>query len=385
MNVPIYVSILAAGGLLLIFTYTRRLGFSERDPEVFFSAPFPVLADLENTDPRAYLVPLRTKGRFIVDRNEERVKLASVNWYGGRDELFGFNSVRLPYSDEMMDNPLIPAELLLTNVDLVGMRALDVFIAVVDALTEADIAVIINNHITHATWFCGANLCDTAWYNNHLGAFCRVRQTEDQWNWELMMTSFVDNPLVIGADLRNEPRGIWDTMPRSKWATAAERAGNRLLGLRVDWLIFVEGVSSSNDFSGAKDRPIVLDFDHSVVFSAHVYSWSGRGSYEGMYARRSFESFSKSMVENWAYLLEQDIAPVWVGVFRGPHLPKKGDLHYWNNLLRFLKIVDADFAYWAINPRKPANGEYEAHGLVSDDWETPILDYRLRDMIGFGE
>ncbi|KAG4428939.1 hypothetical protein IFR05_015572 [Cadophora sp. M221] len=407
MRVPIYFSILAAGGLLLIFTYTRRLGFYERDPEAFFSAPFPALIDPEATDPRSFLVPLQTKGRFIVDRNEDRVKLASVNWYGGSDELFvpgglnvrhrsqiaalirhlGFNSVRLPYSDEMvMDNPLIPAELLLANEDLVGMRALDVFIAAVDALTEAGIAVIINNHITHASWCCGANLCDTAWYNNHLGAFCRVRQTEDQWieNWELMMSSFVDNLLVIGADLRNEPRGLWGTMPWSKWAKAAERAGNRLLALRADWLIFVEGVSSSNDLSGAKDRPIVLDFDHRVVYSAHVYSWSGWGSYEGMYARRSFASFSKSMVENWAYLLEQDIAPVWVGEFGGPHLPNKGDLHYWDNLVKFLKMVDADFGYWAINPRKPANDEYESYGLVGDDWETPILDYRLRDMIELG-
>ncbi|KAL2067500.1 hypothetical protein VTL71DRAFT_1925 [Oculimacula yallundae] len=408
LKAPMYFSFLAAGALLLIiFTYSRRLGFSEREPDIFFSAPFPALVDTDTTEPQPFLVPLRTKGRFIVDRNGSRVKLASVNWYGGSDELFvpsgldvrhrsqiaalirhlGFNSVRLPYSDEMvMDNPLIPTELLSANEDLVGMRALDVFIAVVESLTEAGVAVIVNNHITQATWCCGANLCDTAWYNDHLGALCRVRQTEEQWidNWVLMMSSFVDNPLVIGADLRNEPRGLWGTMPWSKWATSAERAGNRLLGLRADWLIFVEGVSSSNDLSGARERPIILDHDHRVVYSAHVYSWSGWGSFEGMYAKRSFESFSKSMVENWAYLLEQDIAPVWVGEFGGPHLPNKGDLHYWNNLMRFLKLVDADFAYWAINPRKPANDEYEAYGLVGDDWKTPVLDYRLRDMIDLG-
>lgn len=167
----------------------------------------------------------------------------------------------------------------------------------------------------------------------------------------------------------------------SKWATAAERAGNRLLAVRSDWLMFVEEVSSSDDLSGARDRPIVLDFDHRVVYSSHVYSWSGWGIYEGMYTRRSFESYSKSMVENWAYLLEHDIAPIWVGEFGGPHLPNRGDLHYWNNLLKFLKMVDADFAYWAINPRKSANNEYGTYGLVGDDWETPVLDYRLRDMI----
>lgn len=406
MKLKVPLSILAAGGLLLTFVYTRRLGFSEREPELFFAAPFPKLVDTE-TKPPPFNTPLRTHGRYIVDTNDKRVKLASVNWYGASDLLFipggldvqhrsnisklvrhlGFNSVRLPYSDEMvMDNPLIPAELLSANEDLIGLRALDVYIAVVESLTEAGVAVIINNHITQATWCCGANLCDTAWYNSHLGGLCRVRQTEDQWidDWELMMTSFVDNPLVIGADLRNEPRGIWGTMPWNKWATAAERAGNRLLAMRKDWLIFVEGVSSSNEMSGARTRPIVLDVENRVVYSAHVYSWSGWGSLDGMYAKRPFDSFAKSMTENWGFLLEENIAPVWVGEFGGPHLPNKGDLHYWRNLMQFLKTVDADFAYWALNPRKPANDEYEAYGIVEDDWETPVLDYRLRDMIELG-
>ncbi|CZT09871.1 uncharacterized protein RAG0_14480 [Rhynchosporium agropyri] len=174
-------------------------------------------------------------------------------------------------------------------------------------------------------------------------------------------------------------------MPWSKWATSAERAGNRLLRLRSDWLTFVEGVSSSNDLSGVRERPVVLDHDHCVVYSAHVYSWSGWGSLEGKYSKRSFESFAASMMNNWAYSLGQDIAPVWVGEFGCPHLPNKGDLHYWNNLMRFLKLVDADFAYWAINPKKPANDELETYGLVGNDWETPILDYRLRDMVGLGK
>jgi hypothetical protein len=50
------------------------------------------------------------------------------------------------------------------------------------------------------------------------------------------------------------------------------------------------------------------------------------------------------------------------------------------NLVKYLKEVDADFGYWAINPRKP-HGDSETYGLVKDDWETPVLDYRLRDML----
>jgi endoglucanase len=197
----------------------------------------------------------------------------------------------------------------------------------------------------------------------------------------MIMLPFVDNPLVIGADLRNEPRGFWGTMSWSKWARAAELAGNKLLSIRSDWLIFVEGVSSSNDLSGVRDRPSILDIDNRVVYSAHVYSWSGWGSREGMYAKRPFLSFIKSMKENWGYILEEDIAPVWVGELGNPHTPNEGDLNYWNNLMNFLKMIDADFGYWALNPRKPHNDGEETYRLVEDDWETPVLDYRMRDML----
>lgn len=64
-------------------------------------------------------------------------------------------------------------------------------------------------------------------------------------------------------------------MPWSKWATAAERAGNILLGMQSDWLIIVGGVSSNNDLSDVRNRPIILDVEDRVVYEAHVYSWSG--------------------------------------------------------------------------------------------------------------
>lgn len=351
-----------------------------------------------------YKLPLQTKGRDIVDKNGKRFKLSSVNWYGASDELFipggldvqhrdviaatirslGFNSVRMPYSDEMvMSNPEIPAHLLLANRDLVGMRALDVFEATVTALTDAGLAVIINDHITSATWCCGADPCDAGWANDYIpGGLCRVRQTEAEWveHWERVMERFVDNPLVIGADLRNEVRGLWGTMPWEKWATAAERAGNALLRMNPDWLIIVGGTESGNDLTGVRRRPIELDVEERVVYSAHVYSWSGWGSVGGRYSKRTYSSFVKAMRKNWGYLVEENLASVWIGEFGAPDRPGIGDANYWQNLLRYLKEIDADFGYWAINPRKPKENERESYSLVEDDWVTPVLDYRMKDM-----
>ncbi|KAI1356879.1 endoglucanase E1 [Xylaria sp. FL0043] len=379
----------------------KRPWVPDAGAELFSQRPLPPF--IEKSSITTYTMPLRTRGRDIVDTTGRRFKLASVNWYGGSDELFipggldiqhrsviaasvrrlGFNSVRLPYSDEMViANPYIDARHLTANPDLFGQRALDIFAAVVEALTDAGIAVIVNNHITTATWCCGGDPCDAGWANDHLGPLCRISQSEEDWiqHWETVMERFVDNPYVIGADLRNEVRGVWGTMPWSRWATAAEKCGNRLLRMNKDWLIIVEGTESGNDLSGARTRPVVLDVPDRVVYSAHVYAWSGWGSSGGRFAKRSYASFIQAMRKNWAYLVEGDVAPVWVGEFGAPRHPGEGDANYWSNLLRYLKRIDADFGYWAINPRKPHDNVKEGYSLVEDDWITPLLDYRMRDM-----
>ncbi|KAM0819525.1 putative Glycoside hydrolase family 5 domain-containing protein [Seiridium cardinale] len=350
-----------------------------------------------------YALPLSTQGRDVVDTHGRRFKLASVNWYGASDELLipggldvqhrsviaqtirrlGFNSVRLPYSDEMvMLNPHVLPHVLTANPDLVGLRALDVLEACITALTDEGIAVIVNNHITTATWCCGADPCDAGWANDHLGPICKISQSEEEWiqHWETVMERFVDNPFVIGADLRNEVRGVWGTMPWDKWATAAEKCGNRLLNMNRDWLMIVGGTESGNDLTGVARRPVKLDVADRVVYSAHVYAWSGWGSSEGRYSKRSYASFIRAMRRNWGYIVEGDTAPVWVGEFGAPHQPSQGDANYWGNLLRYLKSIDADFGYWAVNPRKPKDNALETYSLVQDDWTTPILDYRMRDM-----
>ncbi|KAH8180152.1 cellulase (glycosyl hydrolase family 5) domain-containing protein [Sarocladium implicatum] len=372
------------------------------DPETRLFEQRPLLPPLERNSITNHSLPLRTSGRKIVDTNGKRFKLASMNWYGASDELFvpggldvlhrkeiaesikrlGFNSVRLPYADEMlMRNPIPDQAHVLANPDLMGLRAMDVFEAVTTTLTDAGLAVIINDHITSATWCCGANPCDASWSNDYLGPLCRVKMSEEKWiqNWETMMSRFVHNPLVIGADLRNEVRGLWGTMTWSSWASAAERCGNRLLDLNPDWLIVVEGISSANDLSGARSRPVNLKIANKLVYSAHVYAWSGWGSWAGRFKQQSYGTFRNAMKRNWGYLLEQDVAPVWVGEIGAPRQPTKGDANYWMNLWRYLKAMDADFGYWAINPRKPT-GSKETYSIVAEDWRTAIRDYRLKQM-----
>lgn len=397
---------------------------------VFFSLRFPsgqakslqvpLRYDGDITNATMFTPPLRTAGRHIVDANGQRVKLASINWYGASDIYFvpggldfrhrdeiaativrmGFNSVRFPYSDQMViDNPIIPPEVISANLDLLdeysldhssglrrrneleGPRALDVYNACIKAMTDAGLAVIPNNHITNAHWCDGKNLCDSSWKNDHYGPICKVKQTTETWteHWRTIMRPFIDNPLVIGADLRNEPRGLWGTMTWNMWATAAEKASEALLAMQPNWLMFVEGISSANDCSGARTRPVKLSVPDRVVYSSHVYSWSGWSTLVP-YHKREYPSFALDMDRNWAFLLRGNIAPVWVGEFGAPHSGGDGDHHYWDNLMKILSETDADFGYWALNPRKPEGYDNETYGLLRDDWETVVDDYRFKDL-----
>ncbi|PGH26430.1 hypothetical protein AJ80_01928 [Polytolypa hystricis UAMH7299] len=354
-------------------------------------------------------LPLRTSGSKILDSRDAVVKLTSINWYGASDVIYipsgldtrhrdeiallirrmGFNSVRLPYADEMVrKNPFIPDDELSANPDLVGQRALDVFFAVVNSLTDAGLMVIPNDHITQAAWCCGTNLsdlCDGGWSNDWLEPFCRVRQTEEDWiqNWETVMRPLANNPLVVGADLRNEVRGIWGTMPWDTWASAAEKASERLLSINRNWLMFIEGISSANDLSGVRKRPVKLSVPDRVVYSSHIYSWSGWGQL-WTYGKRPFESFAGAMIDNWAYLISDEIAPVWVGELGVSDMPNEEDLNYWDHLAAYLRNTDTSWGYWALNPRKPGSNDWESYGLVDDDWETVRWDYRMDDMVTLG-
>jgi hypothetical protein len=300
----------------------------------------------------------------------------------------GFNSVRLPYSDELvMRNPVVDSNFLSANPDLIGLHALDVFAAVVEALTQAGIAVIPNNHITQATWCCGAridDMCD-AFVSNDWYPWCRVKQSQDDWldHWGTIMSLFANDSLVIGADLRNEIRGIFGTMPWSRWASVAERGAEYLLSINPNWLIFVEGVESANFLNGVRKRPIEVSGPNRIVYSAHVYSWSGWGA-AWPYSKRPYDAFAKDMHKNWAYLLESNIAPVWVGEMGAPSSPAEGDYNYWSHLIRYLNAVDADWGYWAINPRKPDGNKSESYGLVKDDWRTVRWDYRVNELMNLG-
>jgi hypothetical protein len=118
-------------------------------------------------------MPLLTSGRFIVDADGKRVRLAGVNWYGFHEDdgvvpgldcvdrrslarriaVLGFNSVRLPFSLWMIEQTVpIPNRYLTANPDLFGASPMQVYDACVAALTDAGLMVIPNCHTLDPGW-----------------------------------------------------------------------------------------------------------------------------------------------------------------------------------------------------------------------------------------
>ena len=96
------------------------------------------------------------------------MKLACVNWSGAHltayvvngldkqplafiaDKIasLGFNCVRLTYSlDVIYKNPIIEEDRLAANPELIGKTAMEIFDLTVQALTDVNLMVILNNHV----------------------------------------------------------------------------------------------------------------------------------------------------------------------------------------------------------------------------------------------
>jgi endoglucanase len=234
-------------------------------------------------------LPLHTEGRFILDSSGRRLKLAGVNWYGAEEKdhvvggldladlrfvahwlkVEGFNSVRLPWSNELYESdPLIADSAVAANPPLKGKHAMQVLDAVIDALAREGLVVVLDNHTSTADWCCFRGDGNELWY--------RDSYPESAWisDWQGIVRRYLHQPAVVAVDLRNEVRdgATWGgNDPQLDWHAAAERAGNAILSVNPNLLIVVEGVNSATDLRGMASLPVRLEVAHRVVYSPHDY------------------------------------------------------------------------------------------------------------------
>ncbi|MFE2727835.1 glycoside hydrolase family 5 protein [Kitasatospora sp. NPDC059327] len=369
--------------------------------------------------------PLSTRGRYVVDATGDRFKLRSGNWSGaqgtwqgsgsttdpannqagqvsynlplGLDRAplpeimagfhsLGLNSVRLPFADAMIrDSTVVPDVAVAANPRLRGSTPLQVYDAVVAALTADGFAVVLNNHTTGYRFCCGLD-GNERWNSG---------QSTQQWeeDWLFMANRYRANKRVVGADLRNEVRR--DTWDDPNWGlgdshdeyAAFEEAGNRILQASPDLLIIMEGINWQGiPLAGLPHgRPMlkpVATLSHTLidsgklVYAAHFYGYTGSantgaGSGPGStgdprYQDLTPEQLAAAVDEEALFVTragQHFTAPVWISEFgaggRGSTDAK--EQAWFDRFTAILAARDADFAVW------PLIG-WHNDGVPQDSW-----------------
>jgi endoglucanase len=329
---------------------------------------------------------LHTSGYEILDAAGRRVRLASVNWYGFDQKEFvaggldvatlntiiaqiraiGVNSVRLPWANETFEkNPVVPEYAVKANPQFRGKHAVDVMDAVIAALAQARILIILDNHMSRADWCCKDDDGNGLWYNEEY--------PEEKWlaDWRAIVHRYKKQRWVIGADLRNELRSgaQWGgSDPRLDWHAAAERGGNAVLAENPDLLVMVEGPQYSTDFTAFGALPLVLKVPNRVVYSPHAYSFSG-------YVFKSYDELKQAYDARAGYLLQaQPAIPLWVGEFGTCQTLDCGENSQWFRwFVQYLQEKSLSWSYWPLNGTQSTGisrkyGEVETYGLLSPDY-----------------
>jgi endoglucanase len=366
-----------------------------------------------------------TSGSQILDANGKNVRIAGVNWYGFEttDEVvhglyaqdyktilstikaLGYNTVRLPYSNQMVESPIVPTNITFANgdnSDLQGLNSLQIMDKIVAEAGTLGVRIILDNHRSEAGNSAEGN---GLWYTS--------TYPESNWinDWKTLVTRYdgytdgSGNPVVIGVDLRNEPHNAtsggscWTGDPAvngcpitntaQNWPAAAERAASAVLAINPKMLIFVEGTDAyNNDFDwwggnleGARSNPVTLSVANQLVYSAHDY---GPEEYGQSWFNSSTTPASLDAVwtKFWGYLAIDNVAPVWLGEFGTDNTSSNientaagSEGQWFESLVNFLYSNNQlSWTYWALN------GEDQFALLDSNYDATPVSSLKQQEL-----
>ncbi|WP_448206180.1 cellulase family glycosylhydrolase [Azospirillum sp. sgz302134] len=345
--------------------------------------------------------PLHTQGGQIIDSAGHAVKLTGVNWFGAEGYAFapqglwidsyqhhmdnmkslGFNTIRLPWSDAMLDGGgRMPTGIDYSkNPDLQGLNALQVFDKIIQYADKTGMKIILDHHRSDD----GASANENGlWYTSSHPESTMIA------NWKMLAARYANNPSVVAADLHNEPHAgaTWgDGNQSTDWAAAAQRIGNAIQSVNNKWLMVVEGVEQYNgsnywwggNLDGQKNHEVTFNTPDKLVYSAHDYPPSMAGF--GWFNDGSFpNNMASKWTSAWGRLIQNDQHPVLVGEF-GTRLEQYKDQQWLPKLVQYMdgdwntdgKIdlaagkEGASWTYWAWSP-----GSGDTGGILNDDYSV---------------
>lgn len=327
---------------------------------------------------------LHTDGNLILDSKGKPVLVTGISWFGLETENYaphglwarslqsfldqivklGFNTIRLPYSNQLFDSSSVPNGINFDlNPDLKGLSGLEIMDKVIAGAGERGLKVILDRHRpdSHAQ--------SELWYTD--------QYSEERWisDWVMLAKRYSGTDTVIGVDLHNEPHGraTWGTDdPATDWRLAAERAGNAILEVNPNLLIIVQGVEQyqgefywwGGNLMGVRDHPVRLNRPNQLVYSPHTYGPS-------VYPQAWFSdpSFPDNMPgiwdKHWGYVHKEGLAPVILGEFGGRSVETDKEGVWQRALVSYLRENKISYLYWTLNPNSGDTG-----GILLDDWQS---------------
>jgi endoglucanase len=234
--------------------------------------------------------PLHTAGNQIVDANGKVVRFKGVNWYGLESRSFeplgiwartldqfmadiaghGFNTVRLPFSDELFSAGAHPKA-------APTISGLDMLKQTVDAARNAGLMVVLVRHAGAA----GQDSPPTGTCWNEPGTYAESAWESD---WLMLANTFASDDNVVAFDLAKEPHdpAVWSGDGSvNDWYSAAKTVGNEILDIKRNVLIVVQGIQTSSDghaywnggnLTDIAKLPLALNVPNRVVYSTADYS-----------------------------------------------------------------------------------------------------------------
>jgi endoglucanase len=353
-----------------------------------------------------------TRGNQIFDSGNHPVRIAGVNWYGAETtsavpgglglqdyraiiqtiHRSGYNTIRIPFSNQMVESPTIPTEIKFTdrtgapiNADLKGLNSLQILDKIVAYAGEQGLKIILDDHRSEAGDGTGLS-----------GLWFAQGYPESAWiaDWQMLAQRYANNPTVLGMDLRNEPHNAsangacWGCGGANDWRLAAERAGNAILAINPHLLIFVEGVDSyENDFywwggnlEGVRTSPVRLAVANQLVYSAHDYGPSESGQ-PWFTPTMTDASLNAIWTKHWGYISQNNIAPVWLGEFGvvvpssdNPTPAEAMEAKWFQSVVQLLhNNPRIGWTYWALNGS-------DRYGILNSNYDA-IKDSTRQDAL----
>lgn len=359
---------------------------------------------------------LHVEGHKVCDMYGNQVLLTGCNWFGFNcsEEVFhglwssslkdtvnqfgerGLNVIRVPISAECILNwkngkKIVPSISTADNPELIGASSQEIFNKFLYYCKQYGVKAFIDIHSAESA---NSGHLIPLWYN---GSY----DTEDYYEaLEYMATTYKDDDTLIGIDLKNEPHGQvtgtgtnfakWDDSEDiNNWKYVAETAANKVLAINPNMLILVEGVEVypmegydytavgtiddpkyyfdwwGGNLRGVKDYPLDLgENQDQLMYSPHDY---GPCVFQQAWFDKDFTKeslYEDCWRDNWAYISENEIAPLLIGEWGG-FLDGKQTQEWMTYLRDFMIEKEINHTFWCYNANSGDTG-----GFVAADFKT---------------